>query len=146
MRPEPAPSPHEVLAGAVERVTFHNAENGFCVLRIKARGHRDLVTVVGHAATVAAGEWITASGEWSNDRTHGQQFRARFLRTAAPSSIEGIEKYLASGMIRGIGVVYAKKLVRAFGENVFDVIEAAPERLRDVDGIGPVRASRITAA
>jgi exodeoxyribonuclease V alpha subunit len=66
----------EVLAGLVERVTYHNADNGFCVLRTKARGHRDVVTVVGHAAAVSAGEWITASGEWVNDRTHGQQFRA----------------------------------------------------------------------
>ena len=80
-----------MLAGTVERVTFHNAESGFCVLRIKARAHRDLVTIVGHAATIAAGEWITASGEWVNDRTHGQQFKARFMRTSAPSSIEGIE-------------------------------------------------------
>ena len=139
-------STQEVLAGVVERVTFHNAENGFCVLRIKARGHRDLVTVVGHAAMISAGEWITASGEWVNDRTHGQQFKARFMRTSAPSSIEGIEKYLSSGMIRGIGLVYAKKMVRAFGEKVFDIIEAQPDRLREVDGIGPVRARRITEA
>ena len=136
----------EVLAGIVERVTFHNAESGFCVLRIKARGHRDLVTIVGHAATISAGEWITASGEWVNDRTHGQQFKARFMRTSAPSSIEGIEKYLASGMIRGIGPVYARKMVKAFGEKVFDIIEAEPDRMREVDGIGPVRAQRITAA
>ena len=136
----------EVLAGPVERVTFHNPENGFCVLRTRARGHRELVTVVGHAATVSPGEWITASGEWVNDRTHGQQFRARFIRTAAPSSVEGIEKYLGSGMIRGIGPVYARKLVRAFGGKVFDVIEAEPERLREVTGIGRVRAKRITDA
>jgi exodeoxyribonuclease V alpha subunit len=75
MKPQPEPSTQEVLAGLVERVTYHNVENGFCVLRAKARGHRDVVTVVGHAATIAAGEWITASGEWVNDRTHGQQFR-----------------------------------------------------------------------
>jgi exodeoxyribonuclease V alpha subunit len=146
MSSQPQSSTQEVLAGLVERVTFHNAENGFCVLRAKARGHRDLVTVVGHAATIAAGEWITASGEWVNDRIHGQQFKARFLRTSAPSTVDGIEKYLASGMIRGIGPVYAKKLVRIFGDKVFDVIEAEPGRLREVDGIGPVRASRITAA
>jgi exodeoxyribonuclease V alpha subunit len=139
-------STQEVLAGLVERVTYHNAENGFCVLRAKMRGHRDLVTVVGHAATIAAGEWITASGEWVNDRTHGQQFRAGFLRTSTPTSVDGIEKYLASGMIRGVGPVYAKKLVRAFGERVFDVIEATPDRLREVDGIGPVRAASILAA
>src|SRR6187551_1949234 len=146
MKPQPHLSTQEVLAGLVERVTFHNTENGFCVLRAKARGHRDLVTVVGHSATIAAGEWITASGEWINDQTHGQQFKARFLRTSPPTSVDGIEKYLGSGMIRGIGPVYAKKLVRAFGEKVFDTIEAEPERLREVTGIGPVRANRITAA
>ena len=121
---QPQSATQEVLAGYVERVTYHNAENGFCVLRAKARGHRDVVTVVGHAATISAGEWITASGEWVNDRTHGQQFRARFLRTSPPTSADGIEKYLSSGMIRGIGPAYAKKLVRSFGEKVFDVIEA----------------------
>ena len=104
------------------------------------------MTVVGHAATIAAGEWITASGEWVNDRTHGQQFKARFLRTSPPTSVDGIEKYLSSGIIRGIGPAYAKKLLRAFGEKVFDIIEATPDRLREVDGIGPVRARRITAA
>jgi exodeoxyribonuclease V alpha subunit len=139
-------STQAVLAGLVERVTFHNAENGFCVIRAKARGHRDLVTVVGHAAIISAGEWITASGEWINDRAHGQQFKARFLKTSAPSSIDGIEKYLGSGMIRGIGPVYAKKMVKAFGEKVFDVIEAEPDRLREVTGIGAVRAKRITDA
>jgi hypothetical protein len=118
---------------------YHNAENGFCVLRAKARGHRDLVTVVGHSATISAGEWIIAAGDWTNDRTHGQQFKARFLRTETPTSSEGIEKYLCLGMIRGIGPVYARKLVRAFAEKVFDVIEAQPERLQEVDGIGPVR-------
>jgi exodeoxyribonuclease V alpha subunit len=80
MSPHPQPSPQEVLAGLVERVTYHNAENGFCVLRARARGHRDVVTVVGHAASISAGEWITASGDWVNDRTHGQQFKARFCR------------------------------------------------------------------
>jgi len=139
-------SEREVLAGLVERVTYHNDENGFCVIRIKARGQRDLVTVIGHAAVIAAGEWITASGEWINDRNHGQQFKAAFMRTSTPTSIEGIEKYLASGMIRGIGPVYAKKMVKTFGEKVFDIIEAEPDRLREVDGIGPVRAKRITAA
>src|SRR6187397_3314159 len=136
MRLEPEPSNQEVLAGLVERVTFHNAENGFCVLRAKARGHRDLVTVVGHAATISAGEWITASGEWINDRTHGQQFKARFLKASAPTTTEGIEKYLGSGMIRGIGPVYARKMVKQFGKDVFDIIEANPERLREVEGIG----------
>jgi exodeoxyribonuclease V alpha subunit len=99
-----------------------------------------------NAAAISAGEWITAAGNCVNDRTHGQPFKARFLKTSAPTSVEGIEKYLASGMIRGIGPVYAKKLLRVFGDKVFDVIEAEPQRLREVDGIGPVRAGRITAA
>jgi exodeoxyribonuclease V alpha subunit len=146
MIPQPERSTEEVLAGLVERVTFHNAENGFCVLRARARGHRDVVTVVGHAASISAGEWITASGDWVNDRTHGQQFKARFLRTSPPTSADGIERYLASGMIRGVGPVYAKKLVRAFGEKVFDVIETTPDRLREVDGIGRVRAASILSA
>jgi exodeoxyribonuclease V alpha subunit len=145
-KPQPESSAQEVLAGLIERVTYHNGENGFCVLRIKARGHRDLVTAVGHAATISAGEWVTASGEWINDRTHGQQFKTRFMRTSAPTSIDGIEKYLGSGMIRGIGPVYAKKMVKAFGEKVFDIIEAEPDRLREVTGIGQVRARRITDA
>ena len=141
-----AASPSEVLVGNVERVTFHSEESGFCVLRVKARGHRDLITTVGHAAMISAGEWITATGEWINDRNHGLQFKARFLKTSEPSSVEGIQKYLGSGMIRGIGPVYAKRLVSAFGKDVFDVISAAPERLRDVGGIGPKRAEKIISA
>ena len=136
----------EVLAGLVERVTFHNQDTGFCVLRLKARGHRDLVTTIGHAAMISAGEWVTASGEWVNDHTHGLQFRARFLKTSEPTSLDGIEKYLGSGMIRGIGPVYAKRMVKMFGKDVFDLIEVEPEKLREVEGIGPKRADKITSA
>src|ERR1700737_5107293 len=135
----------EVLVGLVERVTFHNEDNGFCVLRVKARGKREPITVVGHAAVISAGEFIQASGEWANDRTHGVQFRARFLKAMPPTTTEGIEKYLGSGMIRGIGPVYAKKLVRAFAEAVFEIIQQEPNRLREVTGIGPMRAARIIA-
>jgi exodeoxyribonuclease V alpha subunit len=138
-------TPIEVLAGLVDRVTFHNAENGFCVLRVAARGRRDPVTVIGHAATIAAGEFVQASGTWINDRTHGVQFRASFLKATAPTTVAGIEKYLASGMIRGIGPIYARRLVRAFGEAVFEVIGQAPARLREVKGIGRQRAQRIVA-
>jgi exodeoxyribonuclease V alpha subunit len=141
----PKTTPNELLAGLVDRVTFHNSENGFCVLRVKARGQRDLITVVGHAAMISAGEFVQASGSWINDRTHGVQFRASFLKATAPTTVEGIEKYLSSGMIRGIGSVYAKKLVQAFGETVFDVIQQEPGRLREVTGIGPKRAARIIA-
>jgi len=138
-------APTEALAGLVERVTYHNDETGFCVLRVKARGQRELITVVGHAASIGAGEWVQMSGSWVNDRAHGQQFKAGFLKASAPTTLEGIEKYLGSGMIRGIGPVYARKLVRAFGEAVFELIEQAPGRLHEVAGIGPKRAGRIVA-
>jgi len=96
--------------------------------------------MVGHAATIAEGEFIQASGTWVNDRTHGLQFKAAFLKTSPPTTLEGIERYLGSGMIRGIGSVYARKLVRAFREDVFELIEQRPDRLREVTGIGPKRA------
>ncbi len=137
--------PTENLAGLVERVTFHNEENGFRVLRLKARGQRDLVTVIGHVAMISAGEWVQAAGTWTIDHTQGLQFRANFLKTTPPTTVEGIERYLGSGMIRGIGPAYAKRLVKTFGEAVFEVIEADPGRLREVEGIGPVRAARIAA-
>src|SRR5690349_1984949 len=142
----PQPQDKEALVGSVERVTFHNAETGFCVLRVKARGRRDLATVVGRAAAIGPGETIQATGQWVNDRTHGLQFQADFLRAAPPASAEGIEKYLASGLMHGIGPVYARKLVQAFGDAVFDIIETAPDRLRAVPGIGPGRARRIIDA
>ena len=82
-----APEAREALAGLVERVTFHNPENGFCVLRVKARGQRDLVTVVGHAALISAGEFVQASGTWVTDRTHGLQFRAAFLKASPPTLV-----------------------------------------------------------
>ena len=129
----------------MERVTFHNAENGFCVLRVKARGQRDLVAVVGHAAAINAGEFISATGLWTTDREHGVQFKAAQVTTLPPTTLEGIEKYLGSGMIRGIGPVYARALVQAFGDAVFDLIEQEPKRLREVTGIGAKRAARIVA-
>ena len=88
-----ASTPIEVLAGLVERVTFHNEDNGFCFLQVKARGQRDLITVLGHAAMIAAGEFVQASGSWVNDRMRGVQFKASFLKATAPTTIEGIEKY-----------------------------------------------------
>lgn len=141
----PASRQREPLSGLVERVTFHSPETGFCVLRLKVRGQRDLVTLVGHAASISAGEFVQASGVWVNDRTHGLQFKADFLRATPPTTVEGIEKYLGSGLIKGIGPVYAKKLVKAFGDAVFDVIERQPDQLRRVTGIGPKRAQRIVA-
>ena len=115
----------EILAGLVERVTFHNTENGFCVLRVKARGQRDLITVLGHAAMISAGEFVQASGSWINDRTHGVQFKASFRKAAPPTTIEGIEKYLGSGMIRGIGPV-CPNVECTFYETVCDISVEEP--------------------
>src|SRR3954451_13188632 len=144
-RSQTAPAPAEALAGTVERVTYHNAENGFCVLKVQARGKRDLITVVGHAPVIGAGEWVTASGSWLSDRVHGLQFKADVLTATAPTGANGIEKYLASGQMRGIGPAMAKRIVAAFGEGTFEIIESTPERLTEVAGIGPWRSSRIVA-
>jgi exodeoxyribonuclease V alpha subunit len=127
-------SEREPLAGLVERVTFHNPDNGFCVLRVRVKGHRELVTLLGAAPSVAAGEYIQASGVWETHREHGRQFRAAFLRVTPPTSVEGMEKYLGSGLIKGIGPIFAQRLVAAFNDAVFEVIEHAPHRLSEVAG------------
>jgi exodeoxyribonuclease V alpha subunit len=138
--------PQESLSGTVERVTFHNEESGFSVLKVRTEGRRDLATVVGHTASVGPGEYVDASGAWESDREHGMQFRAEEIRIAPPSTREGIEKYLGSGMIKGVGPHFASRLVAAFGDAVFEVIEKAPERLREVRGIGEERQKSILAA
>jgi len=134
------------VAGTIERVTFHNEETGFCVLRVNAARRREPVTVVGTTVTVGPGEFVEASGSWINDRSYGLQFRAEHLRVIPPSTLEGIEKYLGSGMIRGIGPHFAARLVRAFGAEVFEIVENDPERLRELPGIGPKRQSQVVAA
>jgi exodeoxyribonuclease V alpha subunit len=141
-----APSTNDHVAGTVERVTFHNEDTGFTVLRVQARGRRDLLTVVGHAASVSPGEFVQAEGRWVQDRVHGLQFSADTLRTVPPTTVEGIEKYLGSGLVAGIGAHFARRLVAVFGAAVFDVIERDPDRLRSVEGIGPVRAQRLIGA
>jgi len=136
----------ESLSGLIERVTFFNEENGYAVLKVKAKGHRDHVTVVGSLPSVSAGEWVTAEGHWVQDREFGLQFRAEMINSTAPTTREGIEKYLGSGMVKGIGPVYAKKLVEKFSEGIFDIIETASARLEEIDGIGPKRRKRIKEA
>jgi exodeoxyribonuclease V alpha subunit len=135
----------EALSGLVERVVYHNPETGFCVLRVDVRGHREPVTIVGSAAEIRPGEAIQATGRWDRHRAHGLQFKADFLKAMPPTTLDGIEKYLGSGMIKGIGPHFAKKLVAAFGEEVFDVIENDGKRLRKLEGIGPKRAETIVA-
>src|SRR5215204_4824930 len=136
----------EHLSGAVERVTFHNPQSGFCVLRVKVRGQPDLVTVVGTVAQVSPGEYLDCAGRWVQNNTHGRQFQAKHVRIVPPRTLEGIEKYLGSGMVKGIGPHFARKLVAAFEDEVFEVIEHEPQRLRALDGIGPKRQARVVEA
>lgn len=136
----------ETLSGSVERVTFHSEESGFCVLRVKVRGHHDFVTVTGSAASISPGEYIECQGNWFNDKNYGLQFKSHRLTVVPPSTLEGIEKYLGSGMIKGIGPHFAKKLVKAFGERVFDVIEESPDRMLELPGIGAKRKERVVSA
>jgi len=133
----------ELLSGAIERVTFHHEDSGFCVLKVKAKGQRDLVTVVGNAVSVTAGEYIDCEGIWINNREYGLQFKAEQLRVVMPSTLAGIEKYLGSGLVKGIGPHFAKALVEAFKEKVFDIIETNPERLMELPGIGQHRHDQV---
>jgi len=146
MKPEREAPERELLAGQVERVTFHSEESGFAVLRVRVRGKHDAVTVVGHAAAISPGEELRASGSWTSDPKHGPQFRAETVTTVTPTSPEGIERFLASGLVKGVGPHFARRLVEAFGTAVFEVIEAEPGRLREVPGVGPLRAERIVAS
>lgn len=138
--------PTDQLAGTVERVTFHSPENGFCVLRVEVPGQRELVTLVGSAASVTPGEHLEAAGRWVTDRAYGLQFKATDLRLVPPRSLEGIERYLGSGMVKGIGRHFAHALVSAYGEDVFSVIEQTPDRLQELPGIGPKRQARVTSS
>lgn len=133
----------EYLSGSIERVTFHSEESGFCVLKVKAKGHRDLVTVVGTSMNATPGEYVDCSGRWVNNREYGQQFQADNLRIVMPSTREGIEKYLGSGLVKGIGPHFAKILVKTFNEKVFEVIEETPQKLMECPGIGKIRTEKI---
>jgi exodeoxyribonuclease V alpha subunit len=136
----------EEISGVIERVTFHNDESGFCVLRVKARGQREETTVVGSLPSVTAGEWLSAEGWWVRDKEHGLQFKASTMKTVPPTTAEGIERYLGSGLVKGIGPILAKKLVGRFGAEVLAVIENRAAELQSVDGIGPKRRERIAHA
>jgi exodeoxyribonuclease V alpha subunit len=136
----------ESLSGVVERVTYHNPENGFAVLRVQSGGRHGLATVVGNLPSVVAGEYVEATGEWMQDRDHGLQFRAAELRTTPPHTVEGIEKYLGSGLVKGIGPHFARKIVEVFGERTLAVIDESPAFLREVKGIGPRRIQQIRAS
>ncbi len=134
----------ETLTGLIERVTYHNPENGFAVLKVQVKGRQDLATVIGSTTSVSAGEHLEATGKWVVDREHGQQFKADELKTKHPASAEGIEKYLASGAIRSIGPKFAAKIVGIYKERTLEIFETAPDFLLHIKGIGQERVKRIS--
>ena len=142
------------LTGSVERITYYNPENGYSVLRLLPEGKQHLpglsrdglVTVVGNLPELSPGEHLRLRGRWDNHPQHGQQFKAEFCEQTLPASVAGIESYLGSGLVKGIGPRLAERIVALFGERTFDVIEQQPERLREVPGIGPDRTRKISAA
>lgn len=133
----------EQLSGVIERITFHNLDTGYCVLRVAVRGQRDPITVVGTSQQVIAGEYVEAAGAWVTDRTHGLQFKADLIRTTPPHTAEGIAKYLGSGLVKGIGPRYARRIVDVFGENTLKVIDESPAFLAQVKGVGPKLIEKI---
>lgn len=131
------------LSGLIERVTFHNPENGFCVLKVKLKGERDLGCVLANTAVVTAGEWFEADGIWVQDKQWGRQFKATSFKTKSPTTVHGIEKYLASGIIKGIREATAKRLIEAFGKRVFDVFDNEPHKLKSEVGLSEKQSERI---
>ncbi|MGD2115300.1 MAG: ATP-dependent RecD-like DNA helicase [Acidobacteriota bacterium] len=134
------------LEGTLERIVFSNEENGWSVVRLHVPGASGIATAVGNLLEVQPGERVRLTGEWVEDPKYGRQFRFESYETVQPSTLEGIERYLASGLIAGIGPVMAKRLVEAFGEETLEVIEHEPERLRRVPGIGKKRSESISEA
>lgn len=133
----------EQIFGTVERITYQNPENGFTVAKLHLPRQKELTTIVGKLPTLNPGEKISCTGNWKQNSSHGLQFEVENCKIEAPSDIVGIQKYLASGMIKGIGPAYAKKIVEAFGIKTLEVIEKSPESLFKVEGLGQKRIDRI---
>jgi len=134
------------LSGVVERITFVNEENGFTVCRLKSKGYPDLITVVGNLPGVNAGAVLELKGTWKVDAKYGRQFVVASYSERMPATAAGIEKYLGSGLIKGIGPVYAKRIVKKFKEDTLRVIEEEPDLLLNIEGIGEKRLEMIKAA
>ena len=136
----------EKIQGQIERITFQSEENGFTVAKMKVQGKKDLVTVTGNLPGINAGEVLDLWGEWSNHPKFGHQFKIERFKSVMPATAVGIEKYLGAGLIKGIGPVMASRLVKKFGVETLEVIENEPERLEEVEGIGPKRVQMIKQA
>ncbi len=133
----------EQIFGFIERITFYNQENGFAVARLKAPKKNDLVTVVGIMPGVQPGERVRLQGIWKTNRSHGIQFEVKEYHIEAPNDVVGIQKYLESGMVKGIGPTYASRIVEMFKEKTLEVIDKTPELLFQVEGIGKKRVEKI---
>lgn len=138
--------PQFEIKGQLERITFTNDENGYTIAKIKIQGRRDLVTIVGTMFSLSPGEILRLNGYWDIHPKYGEQFRVTSYETVLPATAKGIERYLGSGMIKGIGPVMAKRLVSRFGEDTLRIIEEETERLKEVDGIGEKRIEIIKRA
>lgn len=136
----------EKLRGVVERITYENEDTGYSVIKIKSKGYIDLITVVGSMATVNVGSVVTLKGLWVSNPKYGRQFEVKEWEESLPASIYGIEKYLGSGLIKGIGPVYAKKIVNLFKEETMNIIEENPDKIIEVPGIGKKRVEMIKKA
>lgn len=139
-QPETRPSS---ISGTVERITFFNEEKRYCVAKARCEGERDLVTIVGTFASINVGEFLEMSGRWDNHREYGKQFKVESYKVALPTTVFGIKKYLGSGLIRGIGPKMAERIVAFFGEKTIEVIDRAPKRLLEIEGIGEWRLAQI---
>ncbi len=136
----------ETLKGTVERITYHNEETGYTVVRLAVSGFRDALTAVGNMADVNVGESLRLEGLWATHPQYGRQFKVLNYKTVLPATVEGIRKYLGSGLIKGIGPVMARRIVKKFGAQTLDVIEREPDRLLSVSGIGPKRVALVKRA
>ncbi len=133
------------LQGVVERLTYVT-EDGYTVLRLKAPGHADLVTVVGHLPDLSPGESLKLEGRWVRHAQYGRQFQAERCEQVLPATVEGLRRYLGSGLIKGVGPVTAARIVKRFGLDTLRVLEEEPQRLREALGVGPKRAQLIARA
>lgn len=143
---DPSQSPLDTLEGVLDKVVFQNEENAWSVVRLQVDGRAAPVTAVGKLLGVQTGDHLRLSGEWVQDAKYGRQFQVTSYMTMDPSTLRGIEKYLGSGLIRGIGPELAKRLVKKFGLDTLQIIETHPERLAQVEGIGPKRRAQIREA
>lgn len=136
----------EEIRGEIERITYSNEENGYAVIKVRVSRQKELITVVGNIIGVSPGEVLRMKGEWVTHTKFGEQFKVTHYRSEIPATIVGIERYLGSGLIKGIGPVMSKRIVKVFGEKTLDIIEKEPEKLLRVEGIGEHRVGLIKEA